>query len=137
MIRRIAHVFLDVLTAGLLAVAAIYLAHSALKALRDPQTRANIAVTQAQSCVIRLDVCRIAAWLRDQETASVELSAYLTPEIHQRIAEFAYPIRLQKNAPWRVDLCARRKGEEPTALRVQDIKRATEKDTDVCVFARR
>lgn len=128
---------LDAATGVLLAVLAFYLAQSAVEPMLEPGFRARLLAPQERSCVIREDVCAIVGRLRREGAGAFELSPELSGEAFQRIGELAYPIRLQPGADLRVDLCHRQRGGESVALRVADVKRATEKDSDICLFARR
>ncbi len=114
-----------------------YVGHSALRALLDPAFGSQVLRPQEQSCVTREDVCRLVAVLRARQVKSFDLGADLTPEVTQRLAEYAYPLRAMRGAAVRVDLCNAAKREERILLSVKDVKRPSDGNADLCIVDRR
>jgi hypothetical protein len=98
---------------------------------------ARVLLSQENACVIRADVCQIVAALRRAGAPRFEIGSGLTPEVLQRLGEFAYPLRVGKGQPIRVALCAQAKPEERVVFRVRDAKRRGDDGAELCILDRR
>src|SRR4051794_10544283 len=98
----------DAITLLLLAGTFGYLAYDAFQPWRDSGLARRLFSPQEEGvCVIREDVCKVVDHLRHAGAATYEMrKADVTPEVYQRMAEYAYPIRIAPNARLRVALCA-------------------------------
>ena len=128
---------IDVCIAASLAVAIGYVGHSAGRALIDPAFRAHGLEPQERGCVVRADVCKLVEALRGSGVTTFDPSPDLTPEVYQRTVELAFPIRVMRDAPLRVDFCHRGKSSERPRLRIADVKRANDANAYLCIFDRR
>src|SRR5713226_8895470 len=99
--RRIS-VVLDVIIIGCVVVAINYVVQAAARAIIDPAFRSQVLEPQERSCVIRNDVCKLVDWLRSNAATTFDIGPGLTPEVTQRLVEFAFPIRVMRDAPVRV-----------------------------------
>jgi hypothetical protein len=134
--KRIA-VVLDVIIIGFVVVAITYVVQSAGRAIIDPAFRSHVLEPQERSCVIRNDVCKLVDWLRSNAATTFDIGPGLTPEVTQRLVELAFPIRVMRDAPIRVDFCHLGRPAEQPRLRLADVKRASDSNADLCVFDRR
>lgn len=125
-----------------LAVAIGYVGHSVWSAVSDPAFRAHALEPQERDCVVRADVCKLVEALRASGVPAFDPAPELTPEVYQRIVELAFPIRVMRNAPLRVDLCRRGISErgkpaDQPRLRVADVWHTNDSNADFCIFDRR
>ena len=128
---------LDAVTLLLLAGTFGYLAYGAFEPWRDPGLVRRLFSPQEGVCVIREDVCKVVEHLRRSGAAVYEMrQAEMTPELYQRMAEFAYPIRIAPKARLRVGLCTGREPGDDVDLRLKDVKQTGNDNADICVFRR-
>jgi len=135
MTAKIARRALDVFLICLALIGAGYVAHAGIAPLLNPALATALLSPQHRSCVIRDDVCRVVARLEEMQVRAIQLAPELTPEAYHRIAEFAFPIRLDRAAPTRVGPCNRRRAGESIRLQVRDSKRSGDTNADICIFA--
>jgi hypothetical protein len=120
-----------------LTIAIGYVANSAGRAAVDQDLLAHALGPQERDCVIRVDVCKLVEALRASGAAAFDPAPDLAPEVYQRIVELAFPMRVMRDAPLRVDFCRRGKPADQPRLRVADLWRSNDSDADLCIFDRR
>jgi hypothetical protein len=130
-------VAVDACIVASLAVAIGYVGDYAGRAVIDPAFLAHALEPQERDCVMRADVCKLVEALRASGAAAFDPAPELAPQVYQRIVELAFPMRVMRDAPLRVDFCRNGKPADQLRLRVADLWRSNDSDADLCVFDRR